>query len=87
MREYGVPDYPILEDENMTQERFNEMMDIYLSAQAKRAPFEWSAEARNWAESLGYIRGDGTGDKQYGKLLTKEETVQLLYNVLGGEET
>lgn len=68
----------------MTQEQFNSMMDKYLEAQSKKQPNTWSADARLWAESIGLIKGDQNGNKQYRKLLTKEETVQMLYNYSKG---
>ena len=69
------------EEEEMTQEKFNEMMDAWLAAQAAREPSAWSKEAREWAESNGYIAGDEKGRKMYKKPLTREEFVQVLYRI------
>lgn len=73
------------EDNDMlTQEQFNAMMNNYLADLAKKEPSEWSKEAREWAEKNGYINGDQNGNKQYKKFATREELAQLLYNIMGG---
>lgn len=64
----------------LTQEQFDQMMDQYLKAQAKKDPDAWSAPARAWAESRGIVSGDASGSKRYKALPTKEEVVQMLYN-------
>ena len=71
----------------VTQE-FNERMEAYLKALAQRAPADWSAEARAWAEETGLIAGDETGNKQYRGFLTREQFAVLLhrYARLTGEE-
>ena len=68
----------------MTQEQFNKMMDVYLSEQAKKGPDTWSAPARAWAEGKGIVSGDASGGKRYKALPTKEEVVQMLYNLNQG---
>lgn len=70
------------EDEEMTQEKFNEMMDAWLAAQAAKGPSSWSQIAREWAEGKGYIQGDENGNKMYKKPLTREEFIQVLYRVI-----
>ena len=67
------------EDDDMTQERFNQMMEAYLAGQAQRAPGDWSEAARTWAEEQGIIQGGGDGKKHYRSFPTREETVQMLY--------
>ncbi len=74
-----------MEDEEMTQERFNEMIKTYFDGLADKEPSDWSEEAREWAEKNGYIRGDADGKKRYKSPSTREELVQLLYNILGNE--
>ena len=69
------------EEEEMTQEKFNEMMDAWMAAQALREPSAWSKESREWAESNGYIKGDEKGNKMYKKPLTREEFVEVLYRI------
>lgn len=78
---YGSPAY--VKEEEMTQERFNEMVEAYMSERGKKEPGTWSGQARKWAEENGYISGDAAGNKNYRKYLTREEAVQLLYNILG----
>ena len=67
--------------ETMTQEQFNKMMEVYLTTQAKKDPDAWSAPARTWAEGEGIVSGDPSGGKRYKALTTKEEVVQMLYNL------
>ena len=75
-----VPD--IKEEEEVTQEKFNEMMNTWIAEQAKLNPSDWSAEAREWAENAGLIAGDTDGKKMYKKLLTREELVTVLHRAL-----
>ena len=70
------------EDEDMTQERFNELMTNYLTELAEKDPSAWSADARTWAEGNGYIKGDGKGHTMYKKFMTREEMVQVLYRIM-----
>ena len=67
------------DEEDMTQEKFNEMMNEYIRSVSEKGPSEWSQEARAWAEKKGLIQGDFYGNKQYKKDSTREELVQLLY--------
>jgi hypothetical protein len=66
------------DDDNMTQEQFNKMMDNYLAQLAKQGPSDWSKEARTWAESNGIIVGDGSGSKQYKSFCTREQMVVFM---------
>ena len=70
-----------MEDDTMTQERFNELMDGYLAQRAGLAPGGWSAPARAWAEEQGIVSGDGDGRRRYCSFTTREETVQMLYQL------
>lgn len=70
----------------MTQEKFNEMMNVWINTQAKRETnASWSAPARKWAEDNKYIEGDDQGNKMYKKYLTREEFITVLYRILGGK--
>lgn len=71
------------EDEEMTQEKFNEMMDNYLIELAKRDAGTWSKEARDWCEKNGIFAGDGAGNMMYKKFLTREEAAVLFYRLHG----
>lgn len=72
----------IIQQQTMTQEQFNEMMNVWLAEQAKLEPGSWSAAAREWAERNGLINGNSNGDKLYKKLMTREEFVVVLYRAL-----
>lgn len=41
----------------MTQEQFNQMMNVWISQQAAKEPGEWSAEASAWAALGGALVG------------------------------
>lgn len=69
------------EEDDMTQERFNELMDGYLARRGQLPPGDWSAPAREWAEGQGIVSGDGDGGFRYRSFATREETVQLLYQL------
>ena len=72
----------IEEEEEMTQEQFNTMMNNWIAEQAKKAPSDWSADAREWGERNGLISGDTNGNKMYKKMLTREEFIAVLYRAL-----
>lgn len=72
------PPMPEYEEDEMTQEQFNAMMESYLGELAGRAPGAWSEEARTWAEETGLIVGDGTGGKQYCSFVTREQLAVIL---------
>ena len=59
------PPMPRYEEEEMTQQQFDAMMENYLKRLAQQTPAGWSAEARAWAEKNGLIAGDEAGNKQY----------------------
>lgn len=66
------------EDDDMTQEKFNEMMNNYIADLAKKDPSDWSKEQREFAEQHGIIAGDGTGNMMYKKFVTREEAVVMI---------
>lgn len=70
------------EDEDMTQDKFNEMMETYINQQAEKSPSSWSANERNWAETKGYIKGDNYNRKMYKKFITREEMIVVLYRIM-----
>ena len=65
-------------EEEMTQEDFNKMMDVYLAEKANEDPSEWSQEARDWATKNGIIEGDGNGAYRWKSAVTREEMAQML---------
>lgn len=69
------------EDDSMSQEQFDKLMDNYLLKRTKEEPSSWSKEIREWAESAGIISGaivNGKPEYQYKKLVTKEEVVTMI---------
>lgn len=79
------PEMPRYEEEEMTQEKFNELMENYLRARAQEQPAAWSAEARQWAEETGLIVGDETGNRQYRSFVTREQLAVLLARLAKGK--
>lgn len=71
---------PKEEEEEMTQEKFNQMMNVWLSQQAGKEPGEWSAEARAWAEKNGIMTGTGAGNS-YCAPATREQVMMFLYRL------
>ena len=73
-----------MEDAEMTQEKFDEMMENYLSRRALEKPSDWSKESRDWAQQAGLIKGvgdldgDGQADFSYKSFCTREELVAIL---------
>lgn len=66
------------DDDMITQEQFNKMMEVYLKEVSKQAPSTWSESAREWAENIGLVKGDNTGAKAYKAPVTKETLVEML---------
>lgn len=73
-----------LEDETMTQDKFDEMIENYLSRRARQPASGWSASGRAWAEQAGLVQGvgdldgDGETDFSYKSFCTREELVTIL---------
>ena len=67
------------EEEEMTQEQFDKMLDNYFARRAEEKPQKWSEEDRKWAEENGIVRGDDGGNKHYLSFVTKEEAVALIH--------
>lgn len=75
------------EEEEMTQEQFNEMMNVWIADTANAAPSDWSADFRAWAEKANLVRGDENGRMLYKKFLTREEFITVLYRVFNENST
>jgi hypothetical protein len=73
---------PIEEEEEVTQDQFNKMMDVWIAEQVKKEPSDWSISDRQWAENNGLVVGDENGNKMYKKLLTREEFIVVLHRAL-----
>lgn len=70
------------EEEEVTQEQFNTMMNNWINEQAKKDPGTYSVDARTWAEKNGLINGDTNGNKMYKKFITREEFVVVLNRLM-----
>lgn len=69
------------EEENMTQEQFDQLMNDYLSRRAEKSPAGWSERARAWAKEAGLVAGEDAAAQRYPAFATREETVQMLYRL------
>lgn len=73
---------PKYEEDKVTQEDFNAMMDIWLQKRAVLPPGEFSAQARGWAEENGIIQGNTDGTFQYKSWCTREQMLMFLHRFL-----
>ena len=71
---------PKKEEDKMTQEQFNLMMNKWIAEQAAKEPGEWSKDAREWAEKEGIILGTGAGNS-YQAPCTREQMIEFLYRL------
>ena len=81
-----APKPVVKEEEEMTQEQFNKMMDAWIAAKrAEACDHDWSKEARAWAEKDDYgkalVQGDGTS-KAYHMYPTREELITILHRLV-----
>lgn len=67
------------EEEEVTQEDFNKMLEVALGRKAQTQPGTWSKEAREYCIKNGIFKGDGKGNYDWGKLISREECAQLIY--------
>lgn len=70
-----------VEEEELTQDQFNKMIDVYFAERAKLAPSNWSAEARKFVEENDIFNGDADGNFRYKSPCTREELAQVLYGM------
>ena len=80
------PKPEVKEEEEVTQEQFNKMMDAWIAAKkAEACDHSWSKEAREWAEKDAYgkalVQGDGSS-KAYHMYPTREELVTILHRLV-----
>lgn len=66
------------DDEEVTQEEFNKMMDVYLQEKSKEPTSDWAQEVMNWATKEGILVGDQYGNLQAQKFITRQECVTLM---------
>jgi hypothetical protein len=75
------------ESEEMTQEQFNEMMNVYLTDLSTKTPSSWAEGVMNWGVQEGLVSGGTNGQLMAQKFITRQECVALLqrlYNKLKG---
>lgn len=77
-RQEGPAPMPLYEEEDMTQEKFNQMLETYFESLRKKEPSGYSEDARAWAEELGIIQGNAAGEKQYKMFCTREQMITFL---------
>lgn len=65
------------DDEDMTQEKFNEMMNVYLSQLAAQ-PVTWEQDAMTWAQANGLINGNKKGQLMPKRFMTRGEFAAVL---------
>ena len=71
------------EEETMTQETFNQLMEGYFNQLRQQPPSDWSKDAREWAEKNGLIQGNEQGEKAYKMFVTREQMAVLLCRLNG----
>lgn len=70
---YAYKDYPNMPEADMTQDKFNEMLETYLDTQHKKPADRWAADA--WDEACQAGLFDGTGPRSP---LTREQAAVML---------
>ena len=66
------------DDDNMTQEKFNELMKNYLETLASEDPASWEVNALVWAQQNGLLKGDTTGRLMPHSSMTRGELAIVL---------
>lgn len=66
------------EEDKVTQQQFDEMMNNWIARQAAKEPSAWSEKDREWAEENGIIKGTGAGFS-YLSYCTREQMVAFLH--------
>lgn len=83
---YGRPNYANInenemEEDDMTNERFKELMNEYRKGLQDNDSANWSKDARNWAVKTGMISGDSKKEfnGMWEDFLTREQMATILY--------
>lgn len=81
---FGRPKWDLIqeEEEDMTQEKFNEMMNVWMKEQATKEPSSWSEVDRKWNSEINLMRGDENGNLMMKKLITREEVLALMHRLV-----
>lgn len=81
---YGRPNWALVpqveeeDDDMITQEQFNQMMDNYLKELSKQQAYAWELPGLNWAQTNGIMVGDDTGNLMPHKFLTRGEAAAVV---------
>ena len=85
---YGRPNWSLVspekkveEEEEVTQEQFNKMMDTYIDQLAKEPLANWQQADMVWAQQQGLILGDEHGNVMPQKFLTRAEAAIILHRL------
>lgn len=89
---YGRPNWSLVEqfndkieeDEDMTQETFNKLMDNYI-AQLSEQPATWDEPVMLWAQKEGLIVGDTKGNLMPKKFITRGELMTIVQRIMEKE--
>ena len=71
------------EEEEMTQDKFNQMMDVYLAERNKKPADEWAEPAIAMCKEWRIMEGDDTGAMRPQSFIKREEAAQMFYSLLG----
>lgn len=70
------------EDDDMTQEQFNGMMQVWLEQQKKKPAQPYAEDALKWAKDTGVMTGDASGNQMPMSFITREDAVVILQRAL-----
>jgi hypothetical protein len=69
------------EDDTMTQDQFNEMLNNYRKTLQDNDAGAWSEADRLWAQQIGLFVGDGTGNFMWMDFTTKEQIAAVAHRL------
>lgn len=67
-----------MEDEDMTQEKFNELANNWLESLNQKGAANYAQDALNWGKSTGLMLGDEHSNQMPKGLLTREQFIVVL---------
>lgn len=70
------------EEEEVTQEEFNSMMNTYLAQLAKESTSDWAKDAVKYCQDNGILVGDESGNMMSRKFVTREELAAITQRLL-----
>ena len=69
---------PAIGEDGMTQEDFNQAMDVWLAEQRNKPAGKYAEDALAWAKETGIMQGDATGNQMPKSFLMREELAVIL---------